>query len=256
MILLSMILISLNHLNHPHFHAHLTSLVFEADESFFTNWKTTFATIISFSLEFFLVTFTFLALYQFLFISLVVARCFNWCIEAFTKDSSKLLLNNKDAKVKARLVEETVEKFEHIRELMNEYNGIFKGLFLFFKGILILQITIMAYLPVKRMYVLPFSSTAIFFALTVHYVAQIVMVLCETGRVYQVCRQFQDSWMRNLQKSGLCATDTGYNLKMLLETCSPFGFDVGGCYVVETRTVLTFFSIITSYLIVLLQLQI
>ncbi|CAL8072770.1 unnamed protein product [Orchesella dallaii] len=226
MILTSMAMIGMNHANHPHFYAHLTSLVFTTEETFFTNWKTTF-----------------------------VARCFNWCLEALTKESSKLILKT-DVKVKVRLVEDTVGKFEHIRGLMNEYNGIFKGLFLFFKGILILQITIMAYIPVKRLYVVPFSSIMIFFALTLHYVAQIVMVLCEAGRVFHASRMFQDNWMRNLQKSGLCVTDTGLNLKMLLETCTPFGFDCGGCYVVDTRTVLTFFSIITSYLIVLLQLQI
>jgi len=261
MVIISVVLIALNHWNHPHFLAHATSLVLSKDDGFFENWKTSCITIFSFALEFFLVIYFYLALYQYLFMAIVVSRCFNWCLQAITEHSAKLIIEQ-DNQTRVKMVESAVEKFEHIRALLNDYNGIFRWLLLFCKGILLIQITIMAYIPLKgkNALKLPISSTLIFFALTLHYGTQVIMLLYEMGRVLKVSRQFPELWMRNLQVSQAVVVggsdSTLASLKMLLDTCSPYGFECAECYLVDTNTVLTYFYIVTSYLIVLFQLQI
>lgn len=135
----------------------------------------------------------------------------------------------------------------------------------------------------------------IFLVVALHNTLQIIVMLVEMGRVHKVSGQFTEEWMRHLVKKinyldfNNCADTkknehdltyedldyvnleayqnyalgdvrtrrwTGFVLKSLLETCKPFGFECGGCYVVTPNTVLTFFSILTSYLIIILQLQV
>ncbi|CAL8093112.1 unnamed protein product [Orchesella dallaii] len=229
MIFVSVVLIGMNHANHPRFLAHITSLALtEEGDTFFMNWKTTCVTIFSFALEFLMVIYLYLALYQYLFMAIVVARCFNWCLQALTQHSAKLFLEQ-DSQARVKTVETVVAKFEHIRGLLNEYNGIFSGLLLFCKGMLLIEITIMAYIPLKRMYILPFSSILIFFALASHYGTQVVILLFEMGRVVKASKQLPEFWMRNLlgssQPIGFDKNETLAKLKMLLDTCTPFGFE-------------------------------
>lgn len=147
---------------------------------------------------------------------------------------------------------------------MTQYNDIFSGLLFVCKAGILLQLVVGSYVPLKRMYSLPFTSLMIFGAVVIHSSVQVVVVLTEMGGVYKASVEFKNGLVRGLGRGDLWGDeDFGvecvsrvYRLRCLVDGCSEFGFRCGGCYVVKSGTILTFFSIVTSYLIVMFQLQI
>lgn len=268
-------------------------------DSFFENKWVTFVTIISFTWQLVLILYFYLVTYQFLLFSVTVARSYKWSLEYITRQTGEAVSDDitlSEADLIHDKMKLAVRKFEHLRVHITEYNGLFSGLLFFVKALLVVQIAIMSYIPLRKDNPLPFSTTIILVALTLHHVIQVIIVLIEMGKVYKASGQFTDEWMRHLVERineyvDYCANHveiseldvdsvdygnlvnkhlrirhdkrdkeggkwSGFALKSLLETCKPFGFDCGGCYTVTPNTILTFFSIVTSYLIILLQLQI
>lgn len=282
-IIISLVLITLNHLHHPQFPGHITSLFLRPGDGFFSNWRNGLITLFSFGVQNFLILYFYLALYQFLFFTTITAVSFQLCLNALIGKSSpeKLLALLKDGDCGSErllsFVESTVDKYEHIRSLMTEYNGTLSKMLLFFKGMFLVHMTLMSYFPLQKEKLLPRGSTTILVVVVIHYVVKVTELLSRMGAVYKTSKQFREVWMTNLRKVNFGEfRDTGRNqgqiengkgsqrrgivnivkMKLILDTCTPFGFDVGGCYVVKPGTILTFFSIITSYLIIMLQLQI
>lgn len=278
LIAVSTLLTAVNHSNHPLNMAQLTSLVMKEGDTYFENKWISCVTILSFSWQLILVFYFYLALYQFLLYSITVARGYKWCLEHITKEAAELMESDEGTlDFLQERMKLAVTKFEHLRAGVIQYNGIFSGLLFFCKAMLIMQITLMSYIPLRRSNTLPFSTTMTLMGLTLHQVIRTGILLIEMGKVYRVSGQFTETWMRLLvgritlhghveEKHNEVSKPrdarvngdkwTGFLMKSQLETCKPFGFDSGGCYVVTPNTILTFFSIVTSYLIIMLQLQI
>lgn len=216
-------------------------------------------------------------MYQFTFFSIVVARAFKWCMEYLTKLNSSpeellrmLQTGNNIGHTKNQLrkhVESILDRFEVVKDAMMKYNKIFGGLHLFCKGMLLFQITALAYFPLQRMNAVPFPSLSIFVTMLIHDVIQVVVLLFEMGSVFKVSNKFKETWIWNLQKLSRCTRDTTdgeedrnglelLKLKGMLESCTPVGFEFGGCYIVTSNTILTVFSIVSTYLIIMMQLGI
>lgn len=91
-------------------------------------------------------------------------------------------------------------------------------------------------------------------------------IFCRTipgmGKVYEVSKSFRVSWLRGVSYSkdslNLVVEQGNYFklLKLRLQSCIPFGFKCGNFFYIKTSTILTFFSAIATYVIILLQLDI
>lgn len=234
----------------------MSSLYLNEGESFFSTPISTLLTILSFSVKFLLIFYFYLVTYQLLLFTVVIARSFKWCL-----DHLNSACNSPDFS----LIQSKVRKYEHLRSLMTEYNEIFSGLLLICKFGITAQLVIMSYLILARMNMIPKTSLLICATIVIYYSVLITILLTEMGSVLTGSKEFKNNMERSLVKGDLKPGQMGmssedlrkaYLTSRLLSGCGSFGFRCGSCYVIGRGTILTFFPIVTSYLIIMMQMQI
>ena len=152
-------------------------------------------------------------------------------------------------------IDEAVQKYHKLETLTQNYNELFQNLVFFdqlFTSIVLCQTM---YVTLNQMEI---SSTAgwLIFAFTSVYCGTTTGILLSAcGSVLELSTKFTHSW---LQYFSVLADSVQYDelhrMKLKLKNCLPFGFSSGRYYTIGPGTVLTFFSIMSSYLIILFQL--
>ncbi|CAG7720820.1 unnamed protein product [Allacma fusca] len=154
----------------------------------------------------------------------------------------------------------SLEYFRLLKQLTWEYNAVFKNVYFWHHCFMIIMLCFLFYSPVKPLEdeslqdTLAFSSTAFFF------LYRLYRVEVNAGRVNTASGAFIQSWKEALP--GLMASLPNFEPKQLwealslkekLRACSEFGISIGDFCVINSSSVLILGSIVTTYLIVLLQ---
>ena len=146
-------------------------------------------------------------------------------------------------------LEVALGKHEQIKDLIDTFNELFSWFLVLYKALSLIQVCTLIFVALRRITQSP-SASAVFQTTAVSYVVRICVLLPSMGSVYKESVKFKDSWSKILPE----LDPLNYTVKRRLKYCYPIGFRAGNFYHVTPTTVLTFFSITTTYLIVLLQL--
>jgi len=154
-----------------------------------------------------------------------------------------------------------INQFQSLENLTEYFNKTYKWMFFLYKGIIMINLCILIFVPLRFSRLFPTISILVFFISAMFFVFHLTTVLPTMGKVWTGSLKFQKLWVKRLPS--LINTDSDIEsiheflkVKGELEGCLPFGIDCGSFYTVTPVSVLVFFSISTSYLIVLLQLDI
>jgi hypothetical protein len=149
-------------------------------------------------------------------------------------------------------------KFQMLKELVGSFNSIYRWMFIFYKTSILIQYCILFYVPMRYLSEVPFSSILIFIVSGLFFSIQLSSLLPAMAKVFSLSKAFKGTWLQSFPNLTYVEnSDQFYTLNMqmqILGKCTEFGFEAGRFYIVKSGTILTFFSIATSYLIVLLQL--
>lgn len=155
--------------------------------------------------------------------------------------------------------EDSVEKFERLNSLVILFNKIFAWPMVVFKTFTMVRLCCYVYVILKH----PQAQTA--FPATVATQFQLCVVfpyavfatcfkfglsLTALGEVYSHSVKFLHCWKKLLM---LLNQQPNWR-ERLLKSCSRFGFHCGNLYTIRPQTILTFYSVTLTYLIILLQL--
>ncbi|CAG7720821.1 unnamed protein product [Allacma fusca] len=156
--------------------------------------------------------------------------------------------------------ERSLEYFRLLKKLTLDYNAVFKNFYFWQHFFMIIMLCFLFYSPLKTLEneslrdTLAFSSNAIFF------LYRLYRVEVDAGAVNTASREFIQSWKEGMP--GLMTSLSNMEPKHLwdaliyqqkLNRCSEFGIYIGDFCLISSSSVLALGSIVTTYLIVLLQ---
>jgi hypothetical protein len=126
----------------------------------------------------------------------------------------------------------------------------------FYKTTVSVNFAILMFVPLRFINESNFLSLVIFFWSGLFFAMHMWILLTTLGNVLEESKKFRESWMKALPDLYVLnrSQDSGetYNF---LRRCVPFGFRCGSFYLVQPGTILTWFSVTLSYLIILFQLN-
>lgn len=109
------------------------------------------------------------------------------------------------------------------------------------------------YTPIRYGTSIPFEGAILFGIVGFCYCTRLFMFFPSMGKINVLSQKFSESWMEGLRH--IPKGKYAYEFYMhKLESCRRLAFDAGGFYLMQKGTVLTFVSIVTTHVIVLLQL--
>lgn len=153
-----------------------------------------------------------------------------------------------------------VSLYQEMETLVVCYNQIFRSLIFIFKTIAVIQLCIYVYVPIRRTDFLPvkvtFGSLLIFLVLTLFFTIQVCLMIVPMGTIRARSQQIKRLLKSKLLKMSPYLKRTEVvDMKRGFSNCYQLGFESGWFYIIDKGTILTFFSIAASYLIILLQLD-
>jgi hypothetical protein len=142
-----------------------------------------------------------------------------------------------------KMFEENAKNYDELNAIVLEYGNLFRYALLIFKCFTLLSI----YIVVHAVLTLQEMSTLVLYSVvTLSQLIRLLVVLFSLSFVQFESKKFKESWIRAFDFLSQSQKDRLYFIR-------PFGFVVGRLYVIVPSTILTFFSVMTTHVIVLLQ---
>lgn len=138
--------------------------------------------------------------------------------------------------------------YQKVEKLVKQFNATFRWLFLVYKVVTLINFCILIFVPLRGYAIFSGVGFTAFFVSFLFFTWNIGTLLPSIGAVFKMSEEFKREWFKKLGNED--------NYFRELKCCYKFGFEVGSFYLVHEGSILIFFSIATSYLIVLLQLDI
>ena len=135
-----------------------------------------------------------------------------------------------------------IKRYQDLELLMHELNEVVSFLLIVLKSFALLNIYIFVYCLVT---IEDRSKLQVYIIVAVIHIIRSSVMLPITGAVFQECLDFKNSW-----KS--CLEIMSESQIQQLGFVEPFGFNAY-FYTIKPHTILTFFSVLTSHIIVVLQ---
>jgi len=145
--------------------------------------------------------------------------------------------------------------YSKLNDLVSGFNSIFGNLLVGIKLVALIAICLLLYVPIRHP-----SGTPIAIA---HFTSLLVVVikvgssLMPMGAVQKESNSFKDSWIYSLGNNLIMNSDWNQNswkIAPFFHFVSPISFRGGSFYDIQPSTILTFFSVATTYIIVVLQI--
>lgn len=144
--------------------------------------------------------------------------------------------------------------YMRLDSLVTRFNTLYGNELLRLKAIALVAFCFLFYTPVRQPHLINCVSVAIFLNLTGFLLQKMVQVLMQMGRVQKESLKFRGSWMQNLSVGHPMSEKWRYYWIQVLNSTPTIAFTAGSYYSIKSSTILTFFSIATSYVIVALQI--
>jgi hypothetical protein len=148
----------------------------------------------------------------------------------------------------------SLETYERINVLIREHNDVFSSLLFISKAAYLLDLLCLLYIPLARIQSKFLITPLTLFTIAAMIFYRLYVGLTSLASVHKESKVLIESWTRalpDLSRSKLPLTRL--NLERL-QFMTPISFRSGIFYKVKPSTLLTFLSITTTYLIVLLQI--
>jgi len=144
--------------------------------------------------------------------------------------------------------------YSKLTHLVSSWNAIFGNLLLGIKVANLISICFLLYDPIRHP--IGLALTLGHFTLTLTILIKLIPLLMSMGRVHTESICFKDSWAHELGTNYKIRGDGKQKgLKMMpFHYALPISFHCGPFYDIQSSTILTFFSISTTYIIVVLQI--
>lgn len=182
------------------------------------------------------------------------------CLEILT------LRNQAELQFEAKIKELTIclQFYDKFHSLVQKFNELFADLLFVVKAMFMILLCILVYIPLRISHLLtvPMVAYSIFAFISYVLIRRISLILTSMGKVYEGSKAFKTTWSSGFPRpdpnekhriSPALARQNDRNKERLI-FLSRIRFRCGDFYHIQPRTILTFFSITTTYIIVLLQL--
>jgi hypothetical protein len=148
-----------------------------------------------------------------------------------------------DAKKISIMFEENTRRYNELNSIVLEYGNLFRYALLILKCCTLLNIYIVVYsvLTLNEL-----STVVLYSAVTLSQAIRLLILLFSLSFVQFESKKFKESWVLALEY-------LSKSQRVRLHFIRPIGFVVGNLYVIVPSTVLTFFSTMTTHIIVVLQ---
>ncbi len=156
----------------------------------------------------------------------------------------------KSEKISSKELATAVKKYEEAQRLMSGFNWLFKWVLFGYKVIAAAETCCFSFIILRVARQVPVGTVSIFYFVAIFFMTQLCILVPLVGSVYAESEGYIRSW-----KTGIVDIYDQIDpaLRRRLANLSPFGFQCGSFYVIVPSTILTLLSVITTYLIVLLQ---
>ena len=147
--------------------------------------------------------------------------------------------------------ERNVAEYHQLRRTVDHFNEIHGWPLFFYKGIILVLSTILLYYPsiIKNTEDGRITSM-LSYSCVIGILGRIFLLLYSMGQFYSATQRFTQRWRRYLAWNGLL-----YERNVaILHSCEPFGFESGDFYAIKPSTILTFLSVLLSYVIFAYQI--
>jgi hypothetical protein len=167
----------------------------------------------------------------------------NYGVESDTMIPRDLKSDSVNENKASDMFKESVNTYEELNAIVLEYGNLFCYALLIFKCFTLVEIYIVVYsvLAIQEL-----SSVVLYSVISLTQAIRLVSVLISLSFVQFESKKFKESWVRELEFLTKPQKDK-------LRFIRPIGFAIGRLYVIIPSTILTFFSIMTTHVIVLLQ---
>lgn len=149
--------------------------------------------------------------------------------------------------------EYALEMYDKIQAFVKKFNAVLCRPLLFTKGMTLFIICSLIYVPIRLSGYIDFESLLVFIAAAIACLFRVSRFMLSMGTTHQRSVEFKECWIEVFRPTSL--SDFGNTERALLRTYSNIQFRCGDLYGITSNTILTYLSVATSYIIVVLQFQ-
>jgi len=184
-----------------------------------------------------------------------LCRCIQRCLEIISWRKNEQSIQKLDRTDKSKEVTVVVELYRKLEEIVEDYNDIYRWVVFLQLSMSLFLCCIFGFAVLKYWTSLPDYQ----FVLYLTGLVFLVLLLCSVnpllGIVYDRTVEFKRSWIQRIAE-GSRKEISQYNANMLrLKSCYPFGFVCGIFFIIRTFTMFACFSVCSTYLVIMLQLE-
>ena len=149
------------------------------------------------------------------------------------------------------IFERNVAEYHRLRHTMDRFNEIHAWPLFFYKGITLVLVTILLYYPSSLKSAEQGQAISMLaYSCAIGILGRLFLLMYSMGQFYSATQRFAERWRRFLAWNGLLFEKN----VAILHSCGPFGFETGDFYAIKPSTILTFSSVLLSYVIFAYQL--
>ncbi|XP_035707337.1 uncharacterized protein LOC110848329 isoform X2 [Folsomia candida] len=150
-------------------------------------------------------------------------------------------------------IQYALDRYKDVEAVVDSLNNAFSKMVFAHQSIYMMLMCTLFYTPIRHLKILPVEGSTLFAIIALYYCIRLFVFFPAMGRLNAQSHTFVESWMEGLRH--IPRGKYAYEFYMhKLESCRKLAFDSGGFYLMQKGTVLTFVSIVTTHIIVLLQL--
>jgi hypothetical protein len=248
-------LLMAKHYEDPKFPAFLTNLLYDSLENYSYHYL---ILLVSYMKEVYMQILLWGYILHFFFTSITFSRSIEHCIELICYDLKSIVSSRQWKKVEGE-ADQAVIYFHRLHKLVKDFSEIFAWFMFFQLGGSIALCCIFGYVPLKHWKTTSFGFLLQNIAGCGYMIVMYSRLYPVLGRLYDKTEEFKRSWMSALalalesDQSHLITDESIQNIMLKLKSCYPYGFICGHFFVIRTYTMLTCFSAVSSYIVIMLQ---
>jgi hypothetical protein len=150
-------------------------------------------------------------------------------------------------------IQYALDRYKDVEGVVDSLNNNFGRMLFNHQSVYMSLMCTLFYTPIRYGSIIPLEGNILFAIVSVFYIIRLFVFFPAMGRINVLFKLFVESWMEGLRH--IPKGKYAYEFYMhKLESCRRLAFDAGGFYLMQKGTVLTFVSIVTTHVIVILQL--
>ena len=147
-----------------------------------------------------------------------------------------------------------IENYRRVQLLVQQFNALFSNVLFILKAMNLINLCVLLYIPLQEGSHKSAATNVMLFVGSVSIIHKLYLVLNGMTSVYKESIEFRQSWVKALPYLSQAPSTMSLLNRDKLKFLSPIKFQSGIFYDILPNTLLSFFSITTTYIIVLQQI--